>query len=252
MTSPVSSAVSSVSSAAAGQAPASLPRDRGHHQLLRLGALAGVAGLVVQVVSTLLHPSDAPPNDSAAAFREYAAFGGWELVHIGQWLGVVLVAVALFILARVLTGQSGLAGAFAVPAMVAAVLVAAVFTVQMAVDGVALKAAIDLWLGSAPGGADAAFGVAEGVRGLEKGLSGFFHLLNGSTLLLLGLAMVCGRAGPRWLGGVGVLAGLGYLAGGVVTAYTGFSATAGTVLLGPLALGIVFLLGACAWMWSSR
>ena len=253
MSSPASSSVGTVSSAAAEQAPASPPRiDRGQLHLLRLGAVAGVAGLVVQVVSTLLHPSEAQPNDSGAAFREYAAFGGWELVHIGQWLGVVLVAVALVILARALTGQPGLAGAFAVPGMVAAVLVAAVFTVQMAVDGVALRAAIDSWLGAAPGGADAAFGVAEGVRGLEKGLSGFFHLLNGSTLLLLGLAMVCGRAAPGWLGGVGVLAGLGYLAGGVVTTYTGFSATAGTVLLGPLALSVVFLLGGCAWMWSSR
>jgi hypothetical protein len=242
-----------VSSAPAGQAPATLPgTDGGHRALLHLGAVTGVAGLVVQVVSTLLHPSGAQPNDSDAAFREYAAFGGWELVHIGQWLGVVLVVVALVVLARALAGQSGVAGAFAVPGMVVAVLVAAVFTVQMAVDGVALRAAIDTWLGTVPDGADAAFGVAEGVRDLEKGLSAFFHLLNGSTLLLLGLAMACGRAAPRWLGGVGVLAGLGYLAGGVVTAYTGFSPTAGTVLLVPLALGVVFVLGGCAWMWRLR
>ena len=145
-----------------------------------------------------------------------------------------------------------MAPAFAVPGMLAAGLVAAVFTVQMAVDGVALKAAIDAWLGAAPGGAEAAFGVAEGVRDVEKGLSAFTHLLNGSTLLLLGLAMAAGRAAPRWLGAAGVLAGIGYLTGGVVTALTGFSATAGTLLLPPLALGVVFLLGSCAWLWRTR
>jgi hypothetical protein len=64
--------------------------------------------------------------------------------------------------------------------------------------------------------------------------------------------MAAGRAAPRWLGGVGVLAGAGYLAGGVVTALTGFSATAGTVLLAPLALGVVFLLRSCAWLWRTR
>src|SRR3712207_3655560 len=209
-----------------------VPADDGRASpLLPVGAAVGVLGLLLEVVSTLLHPSSAQPNDSDAAFREYAASGGWELVHVGQWLGVLLMAVAFVVLGLALSARSTRARAFAVPGTLTAALFAAVFTVQMAVDGVALKAAIDAWLGGAPGGADAAFGVAEGVRGVEKGLSAFTHLLNGSTLLLLGLAMAAGRAAPRWLGGVGVLAGTGYLAGGVVTALTGFSATAGTVLL---------------------
>jgi hypothetical protein len=219
--------------------------------LLRLGAAVGVVGLVLQVVASLLHPSHAQPNDSAAAFREYAASADWVPVHLGQWLGVLLVAMALVILGRVLAGQPGWTGALAVPGVLTAGLVAAVFTVQMAVDAVALHGAVDAWAGAPAGGGEAAFRVAEGVRGVEKGLSAFFHLLDGATLLLLGLAVALGRAVPRWVGGVGALAGIGYVIGGVVTAYTGFSTTATEVLLVPLALDIVFLLGACWWMWRS-
>jgi len=48
---------------------------------------------------------------------------------------------------------------------------------------------------------------------------------------------------------VGVVAGVGYLAGGVVTAHTGFSPIAGTVLLAPLALTVVFLVGGSLVLW---
>ncbi len=57
------------------------------------------------------------------------------------------------------------------------------------------------------------------------------------------------RARP--LLGSGALAGIGYLVGGVVTAFTSFSAAAATVLLAPLA-GVAFLLVGCAWLWRTR
>jgi len=214
--------------------------------------VAGVTGVVLEVVGQLLHPSSAQPNDSRAAFREYAASATWVPAHLLQWLGVLLVAVALVTVGEVLAVRSGRGAGLAVPGMLAAALVAAVFSVQMAVDGVALKMAVDTWAAAPADGSATAFAVADGIRDVEKGLSAFFHLLNGTALVLLGLAVALGRALPRWLGLVGALAGLGYLAGGVVTAYTGFSETAGTVLLAPLLLSAVFLLGSCVWMWRHR
>ena len=110
------------------------------------------------------------------------------------------------------------------------ILVAAIFAVQMAVDGDALKATIDTWTNATQSGDKAsAYQVAEGMRALEKGLSGFFHLVNGTTLLVLGLAIAFGRCYPRWLGWVGAVSGLGFLAGGIVAAHTGFSPLVGTV-----------------------
>ena len=40
--------------------------------LLRLGAIVGVVGVVLQVVMDRLHPHRVDPNNSAAVFREYA------------------------------------------------------------------------------------------------------------------------------------------------------------------------------------
>jgi hypothetical protein len=197
-----------------------------------------------------LHPSNADSNDSAAAFQEYAASNTWTIVHIGQFFAALLVALALVTLAWSLTRQGGVAGALAVIGGVTAILVAAIFAVQIAVDGVALKATIDTWTNATQAGDKAnAYQVAEGMRALEKSLSGFFHLVNGTTLLALGLGIAFGRSYPRWLGWVGAVSGLGFLAGGIVTAHTGFSPLAGTVLLGPTVLGAIFQIGAAVCMW---
>ena len=230
-------------------APGTPPTAR-DSALLRVGAVAGLTGLALQVVMDRLHPARADPNDSRAAFTEYAHSGIWTAVHIGQFLGTLLLALALLALARALSRQPGLPGALAVVGAVTAVLLAAVFTVQMAVDGVALRAAIDTWTHAPAGPArTSAFQVAEGVRGLEKGLSGFFHLANGLTLVSLGLSVALGQLYARWLGWVAALAGLAFLAGGWVTAHTGFSPQAGLFLTPALLLLAVFVVGACVSMW---
>jgi hypothetical protein len=217
---------------------------------LRVGATAGVAGILVQVVMGQMHPAHADPNNSRAAFIEYADYASWTAVHIGQWVGTLLLGLALIILALSLVRQPGLPGALAFVGAVTSVLLVAVFTVQMAVDGVALRSAIDTWTSAPAGpGRTSAFQVAEGVRGLEKGLSGFFHLNNGLTLVMLGLSIALGHLYARWLGWTAVVAGLGVLAGGVVTAQTGFSASAGTVLTPALLLLTVFVVGVCVSMW---
>jgi hypothetical protein len=148
------------------------PDDRpaADRSLLRVGALMGVVGIVLQVVMGFLHPAHADPNDSAAAFREYAHSEHWTSIHIGQFIGTLLIVLALVSLARGLSHQPGIAGAFAVVGGVTAVLVAGVFAVQMAVDGVALKGTFDAWT-SATSAADktAAFGVADGISRNREG-----------------------------------------------------------------------------------
>ena len=83
----------------------------------------------------------------------------------------------------------------------------------------------------------------DGVRWIEKALSGFFHLLNGTTLLAIGLSVLFGQMTRRWLGWVGVVAGIGFLVGGVITSKTGFSPDASRVLTPALLLSAVFLVG---------
>src|SRR4051795_2236237 len=211
--------------------------------LLRLGAVAAVLGVLLELAMSFLHPSKADPNDSAAAFAEYARSGDWQYVHIGQFLGTLFIVLALVALSRPLTRQPGLAGALATVGAVTAVLVAAVFAVQMAVDGVALKGTIDTWAHAAGPDKSAAFLAADSIRWVEKALSSFFLLLNGSTLLVLGLSVAFGGSARRWLGWVGAIAGLGFVVGGVITSRTGFSADSGRFLTPALLLSAVFVIG---------
>jgi len=67
--------------------------------LARIGAVAAMSGAVTLFVATLLHPMSADPNDPPAAFVEYAADRLWVASHLGQFLGVAALGVALAALA---------------------------------------------------------------------------------------------------------------------------------------------------------
>lgn len=211
---------------------------------LRLGSAAMVVGLLGQVPLGALHPHREYANDSVAAFHEYAHSEAWGLVHLGQYLCVLLVAAGLVALAAPLARGRGLAGFLGVVAAVAAVASAAVFAVQMAVDGIALKAAVDAWV-SATGTAeqDTAYRVAESVRSMEKGLSALFNLTNGVTLLSLGTALAVSPGRRRWLGWIATLAGSGLVGVGVITARTGFSHEATNLMLPTTATVALFAVG---------
>src|SRR3954453_2816148 len=217
--------------------------------LMRIGAITGVVGIAVQVAMNFLHPSHADPNNSLDAFEEYSHSTNWTDVHIGQFLGTFLIAVSLIALARVLARQHGLPGALAIVGAVTTTMLATIFAVQMAVDGVALRSAIETWASATGAEKSSAFQVAEGMRALEKALSAFFHLSNGFTLLTLGLSVALGHLYARWLGVVGVLAGIAFLVGGVITGHSGFSASSGVFLTPALLLMVVFVTGICISMW---
>ena len=232
----------------------SLPAADVNPWLLRIGAVAGVVGIPLQVVVSSFHPARIAPNDSAAVFLEYAASSSWTLVHIGQFFATLVITLGFIVLARSLVGARGLGGAFAVVGATALGVVIAVFAVQMALDGVALIRAIEAWLAAPPADKAATFAVAESVRWLEKGLSGFFHLANGTAILALGASILASGVYHRAIGLVGIAAGFGFLGGGVSTTHTGFSAEASQTLSISLLLVVVFIASASISMWlrSSR
>jgi Domain of unknown function (DUF4386) len=222
----------------------------GDRALFRLGSVLGVLGVVLVVLMEgFLHPNRAHPNDSPAAFREYAASDSFTSIHIGDFVGTLCIVIALVALYRSVAAQGSWVRACATVGVIAAVVVAAVFAVQMAVDGVALKSAVDKWVSAPAAEKPAAFRVADGIRDVEKGLSGFFQISNGIALLGLGLAVAMARGHPRWLGVVGALAGIGSLVGGWTTAHTGFSMAASRFSLPTVALLAVFVLGLSAFLW---
>jgi hypothetical protein len=108
---------------------------------------AAVFGLVVFEVVGVLHPAGA--NDHQVAFTNCAASGNWTAIHLAQFICVaVLIAglLVLFFAFQVSQGTQRWVGFFgAVSASVALALSGVLY----AVDGVALKQAVDAWA-SAP------------------------------------------------------------------------------------------------------
>ncbi len=215
--------------------------------LARPGAVAAFVGTVVFLVSTLLHPLGADPNDPVAAFAEYAADPFWVWSHLGQFLGVAMLGVALVALAGTLEpgpaaawGRVGVAGTAAFVAGGAAL---------QAVDGVALKVMVDRWAAATGQAQEQAFEAAFAVRQVEIGLASLFSIVAGLTLLAFGVALIRSARYPAWLGWLGLLPGLGLLVAGAAQASTGFSGMAMTLSMAVSAVLLFWVILVAVLMW---
>lgn len=188
---------------------------------LKFAAAAAVAGAVLLMLGTALHPLEADPADAAAAFAEYAGDDLWVASHLGQFLGVVLIFIGLVGLSDSLRGQTAeWVTRLGIFFGVAAVATAAVL---QAVDGVALKVMVDTWAKSEAEKKQIAFQGAMAVRQIEVGLASFSALLFGTVFVLFGSAVALSETYPNWLGWFGLIGGIGTIAGGLTTAAAGFS-----------------------------
>jgi len=216
--------------------------------LARPGAVAAVGGAVLLVVATLLHPLGSDPNDPAAAFAEYATDTHWVWSHLGQFLAVALLGMALVALAS--TFEPGPAAAWGRLGQVGtAVLVAAAAALQ-AVDGVALRVMVDRWATTTGDAQALTFETTFAVRQIEIGLASLFSLVSGLTLLVFGLALVRSTRYPTWLGTLGLLGGLGLIAAGCAQASTGFSAVAMTLSMTASAVLLLWIVLVGVLMWQ--
>src|SRR5215207_2892238 len=114
--------------------------------MLRMGSVAFIAGLVIAVVSTIVfHPTGEDLMDNPVIFAVYAEDDLRIASHIGQFAGILLIFAAGFVaLHRLLArSESGSASALAWLGLVAAIITASTFTILQAVDGIALKVAVD-------------------------------------------------------------------------------------------------------------
>ena len=195
--------------------------------LARLGAVAALAGAVVLLVSTLLHPLGSDPNDPHAAFAEYAADSLWVWSHLGQFAGIAALGVALVALAT--TVEPGRAAAWARIGVAGAAATIAVAAALQAVDGVALKVLVDRWASATGEARVLAYEGAFAVRQVEIGLASLLSLVSGLTLTAFGVAIILSNRYPTWLGWVGLLGAFGNVAAGAAQASTGFSGVAMTL-----------------------
>ena len=121
--------------------------------------------------------------------------------------------------------------------------------VLQAVDGVALKVLVDAWASAAEEHKQSAFQAALAARQIEVGVASFVALLFGTVFIFFGIAMALSNGYPRWLGWVGALGGFGTMAGGLLVAFTGFSATAMNVVMPFNLIVVIWMVSMGVLMW---
>jgi hypothetical protein len=171
----------------------------------------------------------APPANAPEAFAEYAADRFWVVSHLGQLLGVVSITVGLVALSWRL--RVGRAGTWALLGAASAIATLALSGALQAVDGVALKIAVDRWSQSAPEARALAFEGAVAVRQIEVGFAAIVTLFAGLTAMAYAAPLRCSVDAPDWLGWLGFAAGAVMIASGVILAHAGFSDFAMTVTM---------------------
>ncbi len=215
--------------------------------LARIGAAAAMIGALTLFIATLLHPLSADPNDAPAAFAEYAADRLWVASHLGQFLGVAVLAVALVALAAAM--EAGAPSAWARIGVVGTAASVAGAAALQAVDGVALRMMVGRWAQASGEARARAFEGAFAVRQVEVGMASLLGVVFGLTISVFGISMLLGRRFPAWLGWLGLLGGLGTVAAGVAQAYTGFSGLAMALSMPASGVLLVWAVVVGAFLW---
>jgi hypothetical protein len=218
----------------------------------RIGAIALPLGITLLVVASASHPSREDAMDNPAVFMEYAQSDSWVAVLLAQWFAPLLLFSGLVALYYSITTKSELGAVVARFGLVAVVLMGATFTMLQAVDGVALKWAVDAWASAPADQEGAAFAAAEALRYTEYAIQSLFTILLGLTLILYGMAIALGSVYPRWLGWVAVGSGVAWVAHGVRMPYLGLSASIGEAVGAVLLYLWAFIMAIVMWRNSSR
>lgn len=136
---------------------------RPDRKLLLFSAVLLIAGTAVYWVAQWYHEErGVTPNE---VFTAYANSNTWTLVHAVQFAGsgiVIFGLLALFFALNINSGIRGLVNRFAAAS---AVVAFALNGILYAVDGVALKQAVDAWVSAPASEQPANFAVVQGIRG---------------------------------------------------------------------------------------
>lgn len=207
---------------------------------LRLSATLLLVGQLLYIVVTQFH-ADGVANDHPAVFAEYAGSGIWTAVHVGQFAATAIVIaglVALFFALDVRASAPRWAARFGAGSAVVAL---ALYGVVMAVDGVALKQAVDAWA-SAPDAEKAArFAGAEAIRWIEWGARSYENFALGLALLLLAVAAARTAWVPRPVPYLMGLSGLIGLVQGWVAGADGFPPAHDTAIVASWVVNLVWM-----------
>lgn len=186
-------------------------------------------------------------NDHPAVFAGYASSAPWTLVHLGQFFGMLLVVTGLVALYAALNPQSRRPiGQLGVGLSVVSL---ALYGALQAVDGVALKHAVDAWVHAPETEKAARFASAEAVRWTEWGVRSYHSFVFGLALLSLAFVMLATADLPKPIGYLMGLSGLAYIAQGWIVGSEGFAAANEIAILAGIALVLAWSIWLFAASW---
>ena len=218
---------------------------------LRLSATLLLVGQLLYIVVTQFH-TGGDANDHPAIFAAYAGSGIWTAVHLGQFAGMAILLaglLALFFALDVQAGTARWAGRFGAASAVAAL---ALYGVLQAVDGVALKQAVNAWASAPEAEKAARFASAEAIRWLEWGVRSYQDFALGLALLLFAAAQVRTAWVPRPIAHLMGLSGLAYLVQGWVAGSEGFSPTQSVAIVLAWVLSLVWMIWLVVVAWRMQ
>jgi hypothetical protein len=179
-----------------------------------------------------------------ATFAGYAASGAWAAIHLAEFVSEAVLLAGLLVLFFALNVSEGTPRWLGFFGAIAAGVALALAGVLYAVDGVALKQAVDAWASAPPAEQATRFASAEAIRWLEWGTNSYWNIMQGLALVLYALVIVWTARVPRPIGYLMGLSGLAWLVVGWVFGTQGFSPS-GEV---PSDLAQFFLLVGSIWL----
>ncbi len=218
---------------------------------VRMPATVLLVGQVLYIVITQFH-ADGDANNHPAVFAEYASSGIWTGVHVGQFAATAILLAGLFALFFALDAPAGTARWAGRFGAASAAVTLALYGVVMAVDGVALKQAVNAWA-SAPDAEKAArFASAEAIRWLEWGARSYENFTLGFALLLFAAALGLTAWVPRAIAYLMGLSGLTCLAQGWVAGADGFTRTHDVAIVVAWVLNLAWMIWLVVFSWRRQ
>lgn len=208
---------------------------------LRPAALLLLTGQILYVAFTLLH-AGGNANDHHAIFAIYADDDAWVGVHAGQFGAMAILLSGLIVLFLDLDTLHGTPTRLGLAGVSATVVAFALYGGLQAVDGVALKRAVNALASSAEAERAARFASAEALRWLEWGMRSYHDFAFGLALVVSAVAVARALAWPIAI--LIALAGLAYLAQGWLVGVEGFSAEHSIAIV----LGWILSVAWMGWM----
>jgi hypothetical protein len=156
-----------------------------------------LAGVLFSVIVVRFH-TGGPANDHPTIFAAYARSTSWTLVHLGQFVGMAVTVAGLMALYPALNPQSRRwIGQLGIGLSVVSL---ALYGALQAVDGVALKHAVDAWVRAPETEKAARFAAAEVIRWTEWGMRSYHSFVFGLALLAFAAMIVETSAVPKPIG----------------------------------------------------